>query len=106
MTDKSQTAVREDGICITCGKRGGSCQWIDDTEGCMRKQLEEMRAALPAGWLAAVVKLLNEMAGEVSMVGCDEPENLMTEIAEHLGVGDADDCWAAAVIKLAGVTDG
>jgi hypothetical protein len=63
-------------------------------------------ADVPASWLAAVVKLLNTMAGDgISMEDCEDPCDLMIEIAEHLGVSTADDPWEAAVLKLAGVTN-
>jgi hypothetical protein len=62
----------------------------------------EAETTVPRGWLAAVVKLLNEMAGDgISMQDCEDPADLMCEIAEHLGVSDADDMWGAAVKALA-----
>jgi hypothetical protein len=61
--------------------------------------------AVPSPWLAAVVHLLSELAGEgISMEGCDDPADLMSEIADHLGCGDEDDPWLAVVGKLAGVS--
>lgn len=58
--------------------------------------------SVPTGWLLATLKLLNEMAGEgITMMECEDPANLMTEIASHLGVGDADDLWDAAVKEVA-----
>lgn len=67
---------------------------------------DQPKTAVPSSWLAAVIHLLNEMAGEgLGIVDCEDPANLMTEIADHLGVGDDDDPWQAAVMKLAGVTN-
>ena len=56
----------------------------------------------PTSWLAAVAYLLNELAREgISVEGCEDPAELLVELAKHLGVGDADDPWFAAVQKLA-----
>ena len=56
---------------------------------------------VPKVWLAATVKLLNEMAGEgICMDGCADPQDLMCDIAEHLGLADDDDAWNAAVARL------
>jgi len=58
----------------------------------------ETTVPVPKEWLAATAKLLNEMAGEgVGIEGCDDPADLMTELAVFFGVADLDDCWAAAV---------
>lgn len=60
----------------------------------------------PTTWLAAVIHLLNEMAGEgICIQGCEDPCDLMTEIATHLGVADAEDPWMASIYKLAGITN-
>lgn len=59
---------------------------------------------VPTLWLAGVVKLLNEMAGEgVGMADCEDPAELMMELAEHLSTTGADDPWLAVIEKLAGV---
>lgn len=59
-------------------------------------------STVPAQWFANVVKLLNEMAGEgVTMQGCEDPADLMCEIADHLGVGQNDDSWNDAVVEAA-----
>ena len=56
----------------------------------------------PTSWLAAVAYLLNELAQEGIIIdGCEDPADLLVELAKHLGVGDADDPWLAAVQKLA-----
>lgn len=56
---------------------------------------------VPVVWLAAVAKLVNEMAGEgICMDDCADPQDLMGELAEYLGVMDDDDCWNAAVAKV------
>ncbi len=62
-------------------------------------------AEVPVSWLSAVVQFLHEMAGEgIFIDGCKEPSDLMSEIADHLGCGDADDPWLAVVQKLMGVS--
>ena len=69
----------------------------------MSEQRETTMASVPADWLARVVNLLNEMAGEgIGMVGCADPADLMCEIAEHMGCGDVDDPWAAVTVALNG----
>jgi hypothetical protein len=63
---------------------------------------EKQTTTVPKSWLVAVVHLLDQMTYEgLSMVDCEDPADLMCEIAVHLGVGDADDMWKAAVEKLA-----
>jgi hypothetical protein len=58
---------------------------------------------VPLAWLTATVRLLNDMAGEgLHMVGQADPADLMKQIAEHLGVAEADDCWAAVLGTLGG----
>ncbi len=62
---------------------------------------QETTIAVPLDWLARAVNLLNEMAGEgISMEDCAEPSDLMCEIAQHLGHGDADDLWSAVTVAL------
>ncbi len=57
--------------------------------------------AVPKDWLARVVNLLNEMAGEgITMDDCADPSDLMCEIATHFGHGDADDIWSAVTVAL------
>jgi len=47
MSDERKTpAIDRTRICITCGKIGGACRWVDDPTICMRKQLDLMREAL------------------------------------------------------------
>lgn len=59
------------------------------------------QTTLPPGWLARVVNLLNAMAGEgIGMADCDDPADLMVEIANHLGFGDHDDPWASVTVQL------
>jgi hypothetical protein len=58
-------------------------------------------ATVPAVWLAAVAKLLNEMAGEgIFFDDCEDPCDLLLGLAEHLGLGMADDPWQAAMEAL------
>ena len=58
---------------------------------------------VPADWLLSVLRLLTEMAREgATMVDCDDPADLMTDIAWHLGVQEEDDLWDAAVLKIKG----
>lgn len=35
-------------MCVTCGKVGGPCRWIDDAELCMRQQLLQLRPVIDA----------------------------------------------------------
>lgn len=41
MTDKPATTDLR--MCVTCGKMGGTCRWVDDPVHCMREQLYELR---------------------------------------------------------------
>ena len=60
------------------------------------------RIAVPRSWLAAAAKLINEMAGEgMCMDDCADPQDLMCDLAEWLGVGNDDDAWNVAVAKIA-----
>lgn len=44
-----------DHICVTCGKSGGACRWVDDAAGCMRQQLVAARTKI-ATLTAALAK--------------------------------------------------
>lgn len=57
---------------------------------------------VPADWLLSVLRLLTEMAREGLTIGGDDPAELMTDIALHLGVQEEDDLWDAAVLKIQG----
>lgn len=68
--------------------------------------MTETTTSAPTGWLLATLKLLNEMAGEgITMMDCDDPADLMREIAEHLGVGDSDNLWEAAVKEVLAMSE-
>lgn len=65
------------------------------------------REEVPTRWLCAVLTLLNEMAGEgICMEGCEDPAELMVEIAEYLGCGEADDPWEASMVKVRAALNG
>lgn len=50
MTQDAMARVRaeEDRFCVTCGKKGGSCKWMDDPIVCMRQQLIDLRVIAEA----------------------------------------------------------
>jgi hypothetical protein len=57
---------------------------------------------VPRDWLAAIVRLLDVMAGEgVGMESCEDPADLVITLADHFGVGDFDDCLQAVLEKIA-----
>jgi len=59
--------------------------------------------AVPSEWLARVVTLLNAMAGEgTGMTDCADPADLMCDIADAMGHGEADDPWEAVMLALGG----
>lgn len=59
---------------------------------------EEVRS-----YLVRALTLVNAMAGEgLSIDDQEDPADLMTELAERLGVEDEDDSWAAVVAALDG----
>jgi hypothetical protein len=52
-------------------------------------------------WLVRAMPTLLLMAEEgVSMEGCEDPQDMLSELADRLGVGDEDECWNAAVLRL------
>jgi hypothetical protein len=56
---------------------------------------------VPTQWLCSVLKLLNEMAGEgITIDDCEDPAELMCEIAGYLGCSESDDPWEASMLKL------
>ena len=58
-------------------------------------------AAVPERWLRAAVTLINALAQDgITLDGCADPQDMMTELAEYLGCGGADDTWRAAVVAV------
>lgn len=45
-TDNTQTTDLR--MCVTCGKMGGTCRWVDDPVRCMRGQIEDLRTSVIA----------------------------------------------------------
>ena len=59
------------------------------------------QTSVPSRWLKAVLTLLNEMASDgIGITDCEDPAELMVEIAEYLGVGEDDDPWEASLLKI------
>lgn len=61
----------------------------------------ETTTSVPIEWLGRVVTLLNAMADEgIGMSDCDDPADLMCDIADAMGHGEADDPWEAVMLAL------
>ena len=62
------------------------------------------KTEVSTAWLVAVVKLLSVMAQDgVEMEGCEDPADLISNFADDIDIGDEDDRWEAAILKLAGM---
>lgn len=49
-------------------------------------------------WLGRFLPTLLAMAEEgMAIEGCEDPQDMLSELAERLGVGDEDDSWNAAI---------
>ena len=58
---------------------------------------------VPTCWLVETLKLMDRMAGaSLSVEDCADPADLMTEIADYLGISarDAEELWIAAQMKF------
>jgi hypothetical protein len=65
------TTADSDRICITCGKTGGACRWVDDVEHCMREQLTALRTPDPISAAAAHVDTATTMPTDWAAGDCN-----------------------------------